>query len=233
MAYKPSQHLVNFEARTKQLSANCQAANKFSQTQRDLRDMIFQCAIFQTCAALETYLKLLVESWIQDLRRNSLENSLPNVSRGYLAAKKFEKHFTKFAFSGHELSLVEGIVKEHEQWPVLNAGNQFPHYFDGAVLHSETTYPTLKNIKRLFSRLGIATVEAALAKRLKRDVDAMIEGFQGVRTALAHSAPPDLTLPDVKRLVKDMKDLARAIDRIFYSHVLRHGGAACWKLPAV
>lgn len=233
MAYRRSTHVLEFNARARDIVAKCRSASKLSSAHRDLTDMVFQCGIFQTCAALETYLKLLIESWAHEIRARALHIHLPDNTRGFLAAKRFERHFSKYAYIGEETALSASIAAEYKTWPILDTNSHLPHYFNGAILHSETTYPTLKNIKRLFARVGLEAVDGKLAAILKRDVEAMIEGFQSVRTALAHSAPPDVTMKDVRRLVQDMIALAGAIDKAFYSHVSKHGGPECWSSPVV
>jgi hypothetical protein len=190
--------------------------------------MIYQCAVFQTCAALESYLKLLIESWAQALRVQGLHGRLPENTRGFLAAKRFERHFSKYAYAGEEHLLSISIASEYKNWPVLEANSMLPHYFNGAMLHDETAYPTLRNIKRLFARVGLTSIEVELCRLLRRDVDSLLEGFQSVRTAIAHSAPPDLTISDVRRLIDDIISLVGAIDRAFFSHVMKHGGLSCW-----
>ncbi|MBY3466241.1 hypothetical protein HFN80_19975 [Rhizobium laguerreae] len=219
------------EKRAKVILTNCRKAGQLLPQDRDLVNMVHQCAVFQTCAALETYLKLLIESWAQEIRVRALHAHLPANTRGFLAAKRFERHFSKYVFAGEEVALSSAIATEHKNWPVLDENSILPHYFNGSILHAETAYPTLKNIKRLFARVGLDTIEHSLARLLRRDVDAMIEGFQSIRTALAHSAPPDVTLKDVRRLLEDIRALVGAIDRTFFSHVLRHGGLVCWSVP--
>lgn len=231
MAYRRSTHRLDYEARSKALLINCRKAERLQPKDRDVVEMVYQCAIFQTCAALETYLKLLIEGWAQEIRVRSLHACLPDKTRGFLAAKRFQPHFNRYAFAREETALSSAIANEHKTWPVLDSNSALPHYFSGALLHSETAYPTLKNIKRLFARVGVENIEHLISIQLGRDVDSMIEGFQSVRTALAHSAPPDVTMEDVRRLMSDISNLVQAIDRIFFKHVVRHGGRVCWNAP--
>jgi hypothetical protein len=103
-----------------------------------------------------------------------------------------------------------------------------PAYFTGRDLHKETSYHSADNLRRLFRRAGIDNILGLLSGRLRRDVELLIEGFQSVRTALAHAAPPLLTVADVETLLVDIKALVGAIDKVFYQHVMQHGGQACW-----
>ena len=155
--------------------------------------------------------------------------ALPDVTRGYVAMKTFRRHFERLAYNGDETDAISGILKEHKNWPVFDVQHPLPSFFDGKQLHFEVSYPSQKNLRRLFNKLGMPNLEAKLSAILRRDVDVMIEGFQSVRTALAHAAPPPITIRDVRMLIGDMQKLVGAIDRVFYYHVLKHGGGGCWK----
>lgn len=228
MPYKRSVFRKDYEIRIRSLLEECNKASKLGSELNDLRDMVFQCAIFQTSAAVETYLRLIIEGWAQALKSQNRGESLPNTARGFLAARRFQKHFEKFAYTNDEAALIVAIPKEHHDWPILNSQPALPHFFDGKLLHVEATYPSFKNVKRVLVRIGVQGPESALSQLLKRDVETLIEGFQSVRTALAHASPPSITLTDVKKLLSDMRALVAAIDRILFRHVISNGGTSCW-----
>jgi hypothetical protein len=210
------------------LHGDAKRANELDVGLHGIRDMAFQCAIFQTSAALESYLKLSIEGWAQALKTRSFGNRLPIASRGYLAAMKFQPHFQRFAFENDETRLISDLPNEHNRWPILDGPAALPTWFDGKLLHEGSAYPSFKNLKRLFYRLGVSDFDAQLGERLQRDVELMIKSFQDIRTALAHAAPPTITFDDVSARIKDMCSLVAAIDRILYSHIIKHGGADCW-----
>ena len=64
MAYSRSVYRKDFEERLLFLRHEVVKASKLPVMYHNLRDMAFQCAIFQTSAALESYLKLILESWV-------------------------------------------------------------------------------------------------------------------------------------------------------------------------
>jgi hypothetical protein len=59
-------------------------------------------------------------------------------------------------------------------------------------------------------------------------MSSLIDAFQSLRTALAHSLPPSITISDVEARLADAKALVGAIDRIFHGHVMSHGSSDCW-----
>jgi hypothetical protein len=101
--------------------------------------------------------------------------------------------------------------------------------FDGKQIHDATAYPSYKNVNRLFSRLGIPNMGDLIGKNLRRDNETLFEGFQSVRTALANSQPPVITIQDVEARLADMSSFVGAIDKIFYKHVVACCGSDCWR----
>jgi hypothetical protein len=100
----------------------------------------------------------------------------------------------------------------------MNGQNDLPKFFGSNLVLSETTYPSAKNIKRLFARLGIDDLFARLDKRCKRDMALTIDSFQSLRTALAHESPPNVTIIDVKLHFESMRLLTKALDRVAFNH---------------
>jgi hypothetical protein len=228
MPYFRSIHRKDFESRTSALIKEAIKAHRLPKHYAEIRDMVFQCAIFQTSAALEVYLKLLIEGWAFALKTKNKGSDLPNLPRGFLFSSRLQKHFAHYAFTGNEAELLKNIPREYLAWPVFDATFPLPPYFDGKQLHDKTAYPSFRNLKRLFFRVGIDKFQSEMDRLLRGDVETLVDNFQSVRTALAHSAPPALTLADIKKNLRDMERLVRCIDRIFFRHVSKHGGPVCW-----
>lgn len=229
MAYSRSIYRKDFENRLLTLKSDSRKASMLPNSYHDVRDMVFQCAIFQTSAAVESYLKLIIESWFQEIKVRSLGSSLPDNVRGYLAIKKFGGVFERYMANKEEIPIASTLGREKVFWSVMTGAASIPTYIKGSDIHAGTAYPSYENIHKLFARFGIMNVHDRVAAVLRRDVETMIEAFQSIRTALAHAAPPAITLADVRDRLSDMADLVRALDRILYQLVISHGGADCWK----
>jgi hypothetical protein len=229
MRYSVSATRVDFEERIESLLAACRRASKLPTSENVLQTMVYQCAVFQTSAALETYIKLLIESWIQLLKNQNKGSQIPDATAGFIYASKIRRSFHRFIHDNDEGAVNKAVFDVHSHWPVLNKIDEVPSFFDGKIIHDKVAYPSLKNLKRLFNRLGIPGIEDKVGQVLRRDAAVMIENFQSVRTSLAHSAPITVTIVDVKRLLDEMRSLVRALDRIFFKHVMSHGGPTCWR----
>ncbi len=229
MAYSRSVYRKDFEQRLSTLRSESRKASRLPSSYHNVRDMVFQCAIFQTSAAIESYLKLIIESWFQEIKVHSLGGSLPDNVRGYLAVKKFGGAFERYMATREEIPIASMLGSEKVFWSVMTGEAAIPIHIKGSDVHDGTSYPSYKNIQKLFARFGIVNIHDRIAKILRRDVETMIEGFQSIRTALAHAAPPVITITDVRDRLSDMADLVRALDRILYQLINLHGGSACWK----
>lgn len=237
MPYRRSAFRVEFEARVNELLTQARKAQSLPRELGDqnlagVRDMVFQCAIFQTSAALETYLKLIIESWTQALRRNAKGEHLPEAIKASFARRRLAPHFKRFAFSEEEGALHQSINAEADLWSFLSGTPHLPAFFDGRALHEACAYPSFKNLKKLFARLGVLDVDARLSRVLRRDVETLVAAFQDIRTALAHAAPPSITIKDVRDRLGDQLRLVAALDRVMFSHISVHGGPECWVAAA-
>jgi hypothetical protein len=229
MAYSRSVYRKDFETRLSALKTEARKANRFPATHHDIRDMVFQCAIFQTSAAIESYLKLIVESWFQEIKNRSLGGALPDNVRGHLALRKFGGAFERYVATRDEVAIAATLGGEKAFWPVMTGAAALPTYIKGADVHDGAAYPSYRKIHKLFCRFGVPNIHDRIASILRRDVETMIESFQSIRTALAHAAPPVITIADVRDRLTDMADLVRALDRIFHQLINSHGGPVCWK----
>jgi RiboL-PSP-HEPN len=228
MTYRRSSYRNAFDMQATDLLQRARQARRLGKTYPKLRDSVFQCSILLVVAALETYIRLLVESWIQNKRKNDLGHTAPMDARAFIASKTLERTFALFQYNRDEKALYTALKSKSDLWPFLCGDSKLPPFFDGKVLHDGATYPSSKNMRKLFGRLGINDMIDRLSRDLSRDVEVLIDGFQGIRTALAHSSPPPLTIADVERHLADCKSLVAAVDRILYVHVMRHGGPDCW-----
>ncbi|RYZ65603.1 MAG: hypothetical protein EOP09_13995, partial [Proteobacteria bacterium] len=111
--------------------------------------------------------------------------------------------FNKYAYTNDERALYSHIEGEVELWPMMSGAAALPGYFEGKALHDGSSYPSGKNLKKVFARVGIDNMLDRISSNLGRDAEVLIEGFQSVRTALAHSSPPALTVADVEALLED------------------------------
>ncbi len=229
MRYRKSGSRLLFDDRVQYLTKKANKANTLDAKHADLRDIVFQCCILHFSAALESYIKLVIEAWVfrlNDPKKNA--SNIPLRTRAYAAAHQISSHFSKYVIDKNELALNKCLEKETELWPFLCGSGALHKGFNSSIILKDNKYPSVKNIKRLFSRIGIDNIFHRLGGLCNTDVELKIDSFQSMRTALAHDAPPDVTIVDVRNYGRDMKMIVGAIDRVLCSHLSTMSGPDCW-----
>lgn len=92
------------------------------------------------------------------------------------------------------------------------------------------SYPSVKNLKRMFRRLGIEAVFTLVNTRLKYNAENDLKSFNSIRGSLAHSGVSgSFSHSDVKEQIQKMKKLVDALDKITFYHLRSHGSETAWK----
>ncbi|MBY2965551.1 hypothetical protein HF251_23115 [Rhizobium leguminosarum] len=228
MRYKVSRFRKDFNVRTAALVSAARQANRKG-IPTSVRDLAFQCAILQTSAATEEYIRTLFEAWAFMVRNSGAASSVvPTRTRIAVAKSRLEAHFASYVFNSDEKAFLSKLEGENDLWTFLSGGSVIPGTFVGKVVFDERKYPSPKNVKVLFSRIGIDNVFDLMSALLRADAEYRLVSFNSIRTALAHANPPQLTLPDVKRNVDDMQSLVGAFDRILHKSLSNHFGQPVW-----
>lgn len=94
---------------------------------------------------------------------------------------------------------------------------------NSAVIVGNRKYPSVKNIKAIFNRIGVPNIFHRLNAITKRDSEKVLQSFLDIRQAIAHQSPPNLTYPDVRSYIRNVQGIVRALDRILYTH------GRCWR----
>lgn len=150
MSYSKSSHRIDFESRIQNLLSESRSAQRLKPELRGLRDMTFQCAVFQTSAALETYLRLSIETWFQNLKVNNLGRMIPHAARARYFAKTLGGTFEAYTLSGDEAKIFKSLESKDILWDFMKGTDSIPIYINGSYLHENTAYPSNKNLRKLF-----------------------------------------------------------------------------------
>jgi len=191
--------------------------------------MLLQAVIFKTCAQLEEYLKAVIIDWLSHATsRNYLAGSLPDDLRWFCVSQAHLAHYKHFMDTADELKLVDGL-KEKAQNRLLDDKGPIDRILIPISVVGDRKYPSTKNIRRLFDRIGLRNVFDLVNKRTHRDFKLVLQSFLDVREAIAHQAPPALTYVDARVHTRNVQCFVDAVDRILYSHVMCYHGCDCWR----
>lgn len=230
MPYAKSLALKGFYSETNAiLLASRNASYKKSGIPNPALDMILQAAIFKTSAYLEEYIKNCINDWLHTaIQRNCISSSLPDELRWYCITKEHLGAYKSFINNSDESRLLSAIKSKpinkllDDNCPIKNLINPL-----GVV--GDRKYPSIRNLKRLFTRIGISNIFDRVNRKTKKNYIPLVQSFLDIRQAIAHQGPPNLTYIDVKNYIKNIQGFVSAIDRILFSHVSNCHGMHCWR----
>lgn len=197
---------------------------------KEIQQTIFKSAIFQTSAALETYLETLLEDWIFLLGKNNKKISeVPEELILWICGKKQSHAFKDFLISGNESKLISQLkaLKTIGQYYDPNSLVEGLLYKSDFV--NDRKYPSPKNIKMLFARFGIENIFKDLARLGKKDFLKLLESFSDLRTEIAHQHPSkDITYLDLRQQITNIQTFVHYIDRLLHKRIQKISSLDCW-----
>lgn len=231
MPYTRSQARDDFETGTYSLKKVAKKVSyNSSPLKYDQKMLIFQSTIFLMSARIEEYSKGLIEKLIFNFRsKNALMSEIPeNIRTKALIDNQF-LHYKNYNYNSDERKLLERINCSKPYYDLLLPTNNFSSSIRANSILATNKYPSVKNLKILFFRLGINDIFQEVARRGQKDYKSQLESFLSVREAIAHQVAPTLTFQDVERHLENLIDLINKIDRVVYSHIVKASGDDYWE----
>ncbi len=229
MRYSVSPFRSEFDERTNALISTAYRAERNSKVSSDIRDLVFQAAILQSSAAMEDYIKRTFDAWAFRVKNTAANcNAIPLRTRISFAKGRLVSHFSALNYNADEAQFLRRLEQETTLWQVLQGDLAIPPHFDGTSVYLERKYPSVKNLKVLYARIGVDNIFDQISRIIRSDAEMRLESFNSLRTALAHAQPPQLTYIDVKRNVLEAQSLVRGMDRVAHKTLSTYIGASIW-----
>jgi len=230
MPYKKSQARVDFETGSKSLK---QVAKKVSYNSSPLKYeqklLIYQSTMFLMSAKLEEYTKTLIEDLIFSYKsNNALMSDIPENIRTKTLIDNQLSHYKNYTHNSDERKLIDKINCTKAYYDVLDLTSSFSNSINSHIVIATNKYPSVKNLKILYLRIGILDIFKGIAKRGKKDFKSLLESFLSIREAIAHQEAPVLTNQDVERHINNLIEMINNIDRVVYSHINEISGEKYW-----
>ena len=210
------------------LKAGATAASKRS-IPLQVREMTFQSAIFQASSTLEEYLKQIFDHWLYELKRNGLTGgNIPSRARFSYFGRELSKAFSWYVYAGDEKDLATKLEEKSNIIEFAMGNSGVLPYLTGEFAYKDRKYPSPQNIKSLYSRIGCDNIFDRLSREMKSDAHLKLQGFNDIRSSIAHGTPPDLTLLDVRRNLGDVALFIKSLDKINHREFSKHFGGGVW-----
>lgn len=225
MRYSPSASRREFDLWLKEAVALVGA----SRTQTgNVREALLSASLFLTHARFENFFKDIVSLAVTKINGKKVTcDSLPGRLRAAHLISQFPHRLLKrFYILNDERILLdelhEDLARKDWLWAAaINKGN-----LNASVVIGSNGYPSTENLKRVFYKLGIKIMDEC-SQRMKTDVEALLEGINGLRGEIAHiGLPPTMSDNDIEKKIKDLGRTVETIDRIVHERFRIRAGAS-------
>ncbi len=230
MSYKKSRARVTFEANASALLRLSRFASlKKNGFSYDHQNLIFQSAVFRVCAAIEEYLKTFSEDlFFSYTSQGAKLADIPSNIRAATLLNRQSEIFKSYILSGDEVATLKKLQPSANTFHVCFDDDLLVKQIGKGDILGTKKYPSLKNLKIIYNRLGITDIMTEAHKRGKKDYTSRHESFLSVREAISHQLPPPLTFQDVDRHFSNLVELLNQFDRISYSHISKISKSKFW-----
>lgn len=230
MSYQKSRARTAFEQSVRDLLRLSRFAslkkNRFSY---DHQNLIYQSAIFRACAAIEEYLKTFSEDLLFSFKAQGAKLSdIPTNVRASTLLYRQAESFKTYILHGDEVAMLKRLQPSASVFSVCRDHDLLVNQVGKNDILGTKKYPSIKNLKIVYNRLGISDIMQEAHKRGRKDYTGRLESFLSVREAISHQLPPSLTFQDVDRHFANIIELLNQFDRITFSHLAKVSDKKYW-----
>lgn len=195
----------------------------------DHQNLVYQSAIFRACASIEEYLNTFCEDLLFRFKDKGAKLSeIPANVRASALLNRQADLFKSYIVYGDEVAVLKSLQPNTGVYRLCSDGDTLTNQISKHDILGTRKYPSIKNLKVLFNRLGIIDIMTEAHKRGKKDYTSKLESFLSVREAISHQLPPPLTFKDVKRHFQNVVELMNQFDRIMFAHVAKVSASKFW-----
>jgi len=230
MPYSKSRARKEFEIESNKLVKLAKKVSyKSSPLTYDHKQLINQSCIFLLSARIEDYTKNLIEDLIYSYRtKGAILKNIPKNTRTKTLLDKQVNYFRTYYNSSDERALLKSISIDNASYQIIDDNIPFALQIHPTNIIGTNKYPSIKNLKILYHRLGINDIITELHRKAKKDIQTTIESFLSLREAIAHQGAPSITFGDIERHFKNINGTINYLDRVVYSHIKKESGEIYW-----
>ena len=230
MAYSKSKARKEFESTLDELLSLSRGISyqKFKLSYAH-KNLIYQSSIVLLSSAIEEYLRVFVEDLFYSYKlKNATLSQIHASSRSFSLFNNQRAFYEAFIHTRDEPKILERLDIKNSCFTVINDNETFINQVDSKKIVFDKKYPSVKNIKILYNRLGIKNVFGIINPKGGKDYAFILTSFLDIRETIAHQESTDLTFNDVKRNFFYIGELINQLDRVSYSMVCSTSGKKFW-----
>ncbi|HWJ28840.1 MAG TPA: HEPN domain-containing protein [Flavisolibacter sp.] len=231
MPYSKSRARKEFEIEARKLLKLAKKVSyKSSPLTYDHQQLVNQSCIFLLSARIEDFTKVLIEDLLYSYRTNGATlRHIPKNIRTKTLLDKQVSFYRSYYNSSDERLLLKNISIDSNYYGIMDDTANFTTQIYSTNIIGTNKYPSIKNLKILYYRIGINDIVHDLNKKAGKDIKTNIESFLSLRESIAHQGAPAVTYTDVERHFNNMVEAINYIDRVVYSHIKNESGASFWR----
>lgn len=211
---------------------------KRKKTATEMREYAVAAAVFLAHAEIENYVSDVFDALADLISTMAPRGSqLPKALRShlFLVRGNIQVHIGARLAGGGERELLQSIENglSGSAGTVVNDALALAP-ISGKEIYTDFKYPSIKNLERLLTRIGVSNPRGQLNGIIGRNVVALLESLASLRTSLAHNAAlPGIAVPDIVSRISDAAVFVRALDRLLYREARRLCSDADWRAKMV
>ncbi|RYE26544.1 MAG: hypothetical protein EOP51_00315 [Sphingobacteriales bacterium] len=231
MPYSKSRSRKEFEIEAiKLLKLAKKVSYKSSPLTYDHKQLVNQSCIFLLSARIEDFTKVLIEDLLYSYRTNGAQlRHVPKNVRTKTLLDKQVNYYRSYYNSADERMLLKNISISSSYYNLMDDTANFTNQISSGNIIGTNKYPSIKNLRILYHRIGINDITNDINRKARKDVKTNIESFLSLRESIAHQGGSAITYADVNRHIKNIIEAVNHIDRIVYSHVKKESGNGYWR----
>ena len=230
--YTPSSAREEFESSLGEIRRVLPMVGPSRQLNADLKNYVLGASVLFLHAKLENYISDLFKGICQQAcEKQAAATEIPEPLLGwmFLADGHLERS-RMFIARNEEHAFIES-TGEYLSTKLLRESSNYVTVNRFKTI-DDKCYPSVKNLKRMFNRIGLKGIFGRLNARLRRQVELELRSLNALRGALAHSGVDgQLSQTEIRERVKNTQQLVAAIDKETFYHLRRTFHVDVWKSP--
>lgn len=232
MPYSKSQARKAFDTEIDNMISVIRSTFSNATTSGDTRQYVLNCSVFLASAKMEVYFEDFIKSWVHKINGAHLTSAhLPNNLKALFLNQTFLNNaFKKLIVENSESHYIEAVSSQlaNDYFHLTDVAKRLPT-LDANKIYEKKKYPSPKNVKALFKRMGINNIFGELNRSAGANLEAVLESFNDIRTAVAHNGiPVGLNDTDVILKLQEIKQFINHMDRTLFRHVSANTTLATW-----
>lgn len=233
MAYSRSLPFKNFITEIDDIIQVIRKVNLKSHAGLDVKfkEYILSSSVFLAHAEIENYIQDVFSLYLRNLSQKKFFD-LNEDLRSFLVYKFFKDNKIHHSLLANDEKSIINIIKKE-------ASNGSKHIFDkdlkityisGNFIYETYKYPSVKNIQKIYKRIGCDNIFNMISKEIKKNATNILERIGTYRTSLAHTATlSNITSNDLIFALNELKLFVKGLDKTLYKRIVADYNQIFWR----